>query len=208
MTIQCRLAEEKPLIVLEPLPYTEDSLVPYISAKTMNLHYGKHYAGYVRTARNLIKGSTFAGKTPEEIIRLTWGKDEHSKIFNAVAQAWNHTFFWECMKAGGGGVPKGKLAEKIEASFGSYENFKAEFVAAAGEQFGSGWVWLVMEENTLKVITTANADTPLAHGLTPIFTIDVWEHAYYLDYQNRRADFVVTVLDKLANWNFVSKQIE
>jgi len=205
---QCGTAEEKLLLVQNPLPYPEDALEPFISEKTMGLHYGKHHAGYVATANSLIKDSDFQGKTPVEIIKLTAGKKKYQKIFNNVAQAWNHDFFWHCMKPGGGGMPKGKLAKKIQNSFGSFEAFKKEFLTAAKSQFGSGWVWLVLDNDILKVVTTANADTPLSQGLTPIFTVDVWEHAYYLDHQNRRTDFVETVLDNLADWDSVVSRME
>jgi Fe-Mn family superoxide dismutase len=205
---QCGTAEEKPFLVQDPLPYPEDALEPYISGKTIGLHYGKHHAGYVATANRLVMDSAFQGETPVEIIKLTAGKKKHSEIFNNVAQAWNHDFFWNCMKPGGGGMPKGKLAKKIKDSFGSFDAFKKEFLAAAKSRFGSGWVWLVLDDDILKVVTTANADTPLSRGLKPIFTVDVWEHAYYLDYQNRRTDFVETVLDNLADWDSVASRLE
>jgi len=205
---QCGTAEEKPLLVQNPLPYPEDALEPYISAKTIGLHYGKHHAGYVATANRLLMDSAFQDKTPVEIIKLTAGKNKHSKIFNNVAQAWNHDLFWNCMKPGGGGMPKGKLAKKIEDSFGSFSAFKKEFLTAAKSRFGSGWVWLVLDDDILKVVTTSNADTPLSQGLNPIFTVDVWEHAYYLDYQNRRTDFVEIVLDNLADWDSVASRME
>jgi superoxide dismutase, Fe-Mn family len=205
---QCGTAEEKPLLVQDTLPYPEDALEPYISGKTIGLHYGKHHAGYVATANRLLMDSAFQGKTPVEIIKLTASKKKHSEIFNNVAQAWNHDFFWNCMKPGGGGMPKGKLAKKIKDSFGSFDAFKKEFLAAAKSRFGSGWVWLVLDDDILKVVTTANADTPLSHGLKPIFTVDVWEHAYYLDYQNRRTDFVETVLDNLADWDSAVSRLE
>jgi len=205
---QCGTAEEKPLLVQNPLPYPEDALEPYISGKTIALHYGKHHAGYVATANRLVMDSAFQGKTPVEIIKLTAGKKKHSEIFNNVAQSCNHDFFWNCMKPGGGGMPKGKLAKKIKDSFGSFDSFKKEFLAAAKSRFGSGWVWLVLDDDILKVVTTANADTPLSRGLKPIFTVDVWEHAYYLDYQNRRTDFVKTVLDHLADWDSVVSRLE
>ena len=204
----CGTAEEKPLLVLDPLPYPEDALEPYISAKTISFHYGKHHAGYVATANRLLKDSGFQGKTPVEIIKLTAGKTKHSKIFNNVSQSWNHAFFWNCLKPDGGGIPEGELANKIQDSFGSFDAFKEEFLAEAKSQFGSGWVWLVLDNDRLKVVTTANADTPLSQGLKPIFTIDVWEHAYYLDYQNRRTDFVETVLDNLADWDSVASRME
>jgi superoxide dismutase, Fe-Mn family len=204
----CGTAEEKPFLVQDPLPYPEDALEPYISGKTIGLHYGKHHAGYVAMANRLLIDSAFQDKTPVEIIKLTAGKKKHSEIFNNVAQAWNHDFFWNCMKPGGGGMPKGKLAKKIKDSFGSFDAFKKEFLAAAKSRFGSGWVWLVLDDDILKVVTTANADTPLSRGLKPIFTVDVWEHAYYLDYQNRRTDFVETVLDNLADWDSVASRLE
>jgi Fe-Mn family superoxide dismutase len=206
--IRCGADEEKSLLVLDPLPYSEDALEPYISAKTMSFHYGKHYAGYVNKAKRLLKDSSFQDKTLAEVIRLTADKKEYVDLFNNAAQAWNHAFFWQCMKPDGGGLPKGELAKKIEDAFGSFDAFKKDFLAASKGRFGSGWVWLVLDRDTLKILTTANADTPLAHELKPVFTVDVWEHAYYLDYQNRRADFVETVLDKLANWDFVASQLE
>lgn len=204
MLAQCGPADEKGRITLEALPYAEVGLEPYISAQTVRLHYGKHHAGYVKGANSLVAGSGFEGKSLEEIIKVTAGKKEHEDIFNQAAQAWNHAFFWQCMRPGGGGSPKGSLAKKIQDSFGSYGAFKAEFTATASSQFGSGWVWLVLDGDKLKVMKTSNADTPLAHKLKPVFTIDVWEHAYYLDYQNRRTDFVTKVLDHLANWDFVA----
>jgi Fe-Mn family superoxide dismutase len=206
---QCGAVDEKDkdLFVLEPLPYPQDTLEPYISAKTISFHYGKHHAGYVTAANTLVKGSGFEGKSFEEIIKLTAGNKGHAAIFNNVAQAWNHAFFWKCMKSGGGGSPTGTLAMKIKDSFGSFDAFKGEFLATANSQFGSGWVWLVLEGDKLKVVRTSNADTPLAHGLKPVYTVDIWEHAYYLDYQNRRTDFVKTVLNHLANWDFVASQL-
>ena len=208
MIAQCGPADEKGLFVLEPLPYAEDALQPYISAETISFHYGKHHAGYVKMANSLVAGSVFEDNSFEEIIKLTSGKKGHVAIFNNVAQAWNHAFFWKCMKPGGGGSPKGKLAKKVKDSFGSFDAFKEEFLSTANSQFGSGWTWLVLDGDKLKVVKTSNADTPLTHGLKPVFTVDVWEHAYYLDYQNRRADFVKKVLDHLANWDFVASQLE
>jgi Fe-Mn family superoxide dismutase len=206
--IRCGTAEEKSVLIPSPLPYSEDALEPYISAKTMSFHYGKHYAGYVNTANRLLKGTAFQDKALAEVIRLTADKKEYLELFNNAAQAWNHAFFWQCMKPDGGGVPQGELAKKIQDAFGSFDAFKKDFLAASKGQFGSGWVWLVLDRDTLKIMATSNADTPLAHKLKPVFTVDVWEHAYYLDYQNRRTDFVKTVLDKLANWDFVASQLE
>jgi superoxide dismutase, Fe-Mn family len=203
----CGVTDTSCKIVQEPLPYAENALEPYISAATMRYHYGKHHTAYVTTASTLITGTPFAGKTGTEIISLTAGKAENAAIFNNVAQAFNHAFFWKSMKPGGGGVPTGKLAEKINASFGDFKAFKKAFLEAAKSRFGSGWVWLVQEGDLLKIETTGNADTPIARGTRPLFCVDVWEHAYYLDYQNRRADFVETVLDKLANWDFAASQL-
>ncbi len=196
------------IVVREPLPYAKDALAPFISADTMDLHYGKHYAGYVDKANALIKSGRYAGKTTEAVIRSAAGDAAQASVFNNTAQAWNHAFFFKCLKPGGGGEPEGVLAEMMESAFGGFANFKEVFLTAAKDQFGSGWAWLVLDNGTLAVVTGANADTPIAHGLTPLFTVDVWEHAYYLDYQNRRVDFVKAVLDNLANWDFVAAQLE
>ena len=187
-------------IVQQPLPYAENALEPYISSKTMNLHYGKHHAGYVKKANILLGESDLKGKTLEEIIRLS-DKDKYSNLFNNAAQAWNHEFFWESMKPKGGGTPDGNIAKQIKKSFGSYDNFKNEFIAVAGQLFGSGWVWLAQEKGALKIVATGNADNPLTHGLVPLFNVDVWEHSYYLDYQNNRGDYVKLVIENLINWD-------
>ena len=207
LLIGCGKAEEKSQIVQHPLPYETDALQPYISDQTLRFHYGKHYAGYVKKANQLLKNSDFKGKTIEEIILLSSGNEKYEKIFNNVAQAWNHVFFWKCLKPEGGGTPSGKLADLINASFGSFDGFKDKFIEAAANCFGSGWIWLVQDGETLKIFTTGNADTPMVNDLKPVFTVDVWEHAYYLDYQNLRADFVKNVLDHLANWDFVASQL-
>jgi superoxide dismutase, Fe-Mn family len=206
--IHCGVANKPPEITQEPLPYAQNALEPYISAATMGYHYGKHHAAYVASANKLINGSPFAGKTSAEIIALTAGKAENAAVFNNVAQAFNHAFFWKSMKPNGGGEPTGKLAERINASFGNFDTFKKAFLEAAKSRFGSGWVWIIQEGETLKIETTGNADTPIAHGAKPVFCVDVWEHAYYLDYQNRRSEFVETLLDKLANWDFVASQLD
>ena len=205
--IGCGKAGEKPSITQEPLPYKMDALKPYISNQTMRVHYGKHYTGYVDKANQLLKGGGFEGKTADEIIVFTSGKKEYTAIFNNAAQTWNHAFFWKCLKPDGATVDD-ELADLIIKSFGSFDTFKQNFLDAANSQFGSGWTWLVLDGEKLKIITTANADTPIAHGLKPLFTVDVWEHAYYLDYQNRRADYVKNVLDHLANWDFVAFQLK
>ena len=195
-------------VALPTLPYAQDALEPYISARTMSFHYGKHHQAYVDNLNKLAVGEKLAGLTLEEIIRQTAGKPEQAGIFNNAAQVWNHTFFWKSMKPNGGGVPTGKLAERIIASFGSFEAFKTAFSNAAMTQFGSGWAWLVQEGDTLKIVKTSNADTPLAHGQNALLTCDFWEHAYYLDYQNRRKDFVQAFLDHLANWDFAASQLK
>jgi Fe-Mn family superoxide dismutase len=207
LLIGCGKTGEKTSIVLEPLPYKMDALKPYVSDQTMRVHYGKHYAGYVNKANQFLKGTGFEGKTVDEIIVLTAGKKEYTAIFNNVAQAWNHAFFFKCLKPDGGTIGS-ELADRIIKSFGSIDTFKQEFLKAANSRFGSGWAWLVLDGEELKIVTTANADTPIAFGLKPVFTIDVWEHAYYLDYQNRRADFVKNVLNHLADWDFVASRLK
>ena len=189
--------------VLPPLPYAENALEPVITGKTISFHYGKHHKGYVDNLNKLITGTEYADLSLEKIISSTAGRPEKTAIFNNAAQTWNHTFYWKSMKPKGGGELPAALKQKIEASFDSVEACKKEIASAAVSQFGSGWAWLVIESGKLKVIKTANADSPLTMGMKPLFTIDVWEHAYYLDYQNRRVDYVNAVLDKLINWEFV-----
>jgi len=190
------------MVIQESLPYKADALEPYISEKTIRFHYGKHHAGYVKKLNGMIKGTTYADMTIEAIIQKIYGSADETGIFNNAAQVFNHTFYWKSMKPGGGGEPNGIIAEKIKADFGSFYAFKKAFAAAALSQFGSGWAWLVKDGEALKIIKTANADTPIAQGLIPLLTVDVWEHAYYLDYQNRRADYVDTYLEHLVNWEF------
>lgn len=199
----------KAAIQLPPLPYAENALEPVISARTMGIHYGKHHQGYVDNLNKLIAVSELESMPLEEIIKVTaMSKDKDGvAIFNNAAQVWNHTFFWGSMKPKGGGKPGGALLAKIEASFGSYEKFRQAFLDAATGQFGSGWVWLVAEGDGLKVLKTGNADTPVAHGQKALIVCDVWEHAYYLDYQNRRKDFVAAFLDSLVNWDFATAQL-
>jgi Fe-Mn family superoxide dismutase len=190
------------LCVLPPLPYAENVLEPVIKAETVRFHYGKHHKGYVDNLNKLIAGTEYAGLSLEKIIAGTAGQPERTAIFNNAAQTWNHTFYWKSMTPKGGGEPPAALKQRIEASFGSVDVCKKELASAAVSQFGSGWVWLVLEGSRLKVVKTSNADVPLTTGMKPLLTIDVWEHAYYLDYQNRRADYVNAVLDKLINWEF------
>ncbi len=200
-------AEDAVRFVQEPLPYPRDALAPTISAETMQLHYDRHYAGYVKRANELIREIKHAGRTPEAVIQASAGDPSRAALFNNAAQAWNHAFFFQCLKPDGGGAPSGRLAEMMDDAFGSFAAFRDRFLSAATGQFGSGWVWLVLDAGKLAVVTTANADTPLAHGLTPLFTVDVWEHAYYLDYQDRRNDYVRNVLDNLADWEFAAERL-
>ena len=191
-------------ITLPGLPYDKNALEPYISAKTLEFHYGKHHNAYVVNTNKLIQGTDLENKDLETIVKKTAGDASKTGIFNNAAQVWNHSFYWKCMKPGGGGKPTGSIAKKIDAAFGSYEKFVEEFESAGATQFGSGWAWLVLKENKLQVMKTANADTPIAQGIKPLLTADVWEHAYYLDYQNRRPDYLSAFLDKLINWDFVN----
>src|SRR5664280_1497071 len=193
--------------VLPSLPYAEGALAPVISAHTIGFHYGKHHKGYVDNLNKLVAGTEFADLPLESIITATVGKDDKTAIFNNAAQTWNHTFYWHSLKPKGGGEPPTALKQKIAASFGSVDACKKELSTAAMAQFGSGWVWLVLDGDKLKVVKTANADVPLTTGMKPLLTIDVWEHAYYLDYQNRRADYVNAVLDKLINWDFAADNL-
>ena len=188
--------------VLPPLPYAENALEPIITAKTMSFHYGKHHKAYVDNLNKLIAGTEYAALSLEKIITSTAGKPEKAAIFNNAAQNWNHTFYWKSMSPKGGGEPPAALKSKIEASFGSIDACKKELASTAVSQFGSGWAWLVLEDDMLKVVKTANAANPLTTDMKPLLTIDVWEHAYYLDYQNLRADYTKAVLDKLINWEF------
>ena len=189
-------------VVLPPLPWADSALAPVISANTIGFHYGKHHQGYVTNLNKLTGGTPFADQSLEQIVRATAGKADQAAIFNNAAQVWNHTFYWQSLKPGGGGEPPAALKAKMEASFGSVDACRQELTKAATTQFGSGWAWLVAEGDALKVVKTGNAETPLTSGMKPLVTIDVWEHAYYLDYQNRRADYVAAVLDKLVNWEF------
>ena len=193
--------------VLPPLPYADNALDPVISANTIGFHYGKHHKGYVDNLNKLIAGTEFADLPLEKIIAETAGKPDKAEIFNNAAQAWNHTFYWRSLSPRGGGEPPAELKQRIDASFGNVDKCKKELATAATTQFGSGWAWLVLDGGKLKVVKTGNADSPLTKGMTPLLTIDVWEHAYYLDYQNRRADYVNAVLDKLINWSFAAENL-
>ncbi|HTX54390.1 MAG TPA: superoxide dismutase [Candidatus Baltobacteraceae bacterium] len=194
-------------IALPPLPYAENALEPHYSAKTISFHYGKHHKTYVDNINKLIAGTPLENKSIEEIVKASAGDSAKAGMFNNSAQVWNHTFFWNCMKPGGGGGPQGELARKIDTAFGGYEKFAEQFKATAVGRFGSGWGWLVMDGTNLKIVSTSNAETPMAANQTALLTVDVWEHAYYLDYQNRRPDFVQAFLDHLVNWDFVAANL-
>jgi len=193
--------------VLAPLPYADNALEPVISANTLSFHYSKHHKTYVDNLNNLVANSDLAGQSLEQIIQATAGQADKAAIFNNAAQVWNHMFYWHSLKPNGGGEPSFALKQKIEASFGSLDACKKEFATAAMTQFGSGWAWLVLDGDRIAVAKTGNADSPLTKHMRPLLTIDVWEHAYYLDYQNRRADYVNTILDKLINWDFAAANL-
>lgn len=191
---------------LPALPYADDALEPHISARTLQYHHGKHHKTYVETLNKLIDGSKFADMSLEEIIGATAdaADGDERKIFNNAAQVWNHAFFWHCLSPHGGGEPKGDLLARIEKDFGGIDEFRSKFKEAAVGQFGSGWAWLIEEKDKLAIVTTSNAMTPIAKGQKPLMTCDVWEHAYYLDYQNERPKFVETFLRQLAHWHFAA----
>ena len=192
---------------LPPLPWDPAALDPVTSARTIEFHYGKHHRAYVTKLNELVAGTRFADLPLEQVVRETAGGEEHRKIFNNAAQAWNHTFFWNCLKPQGGGKPSGDLAARIDKSFGGYDAFRKKFADAAVNQFGSGWAWLVARGDALEIVSTSNAENPMTKGSTPLLAIDVWEHAYYLDYQNRRPDFANAVIEKLLNWEFAAQQL-
>ncbi len=190
---------------LPDLPYSKDALAPHISADTLDFHHGKHHKTYVDKANAALEGSAYEGLSLEETVAKSWAAKDMG-MFNNAAQIWNHTFYWNSMSPNGGGKPTGALAEAIDASFGSYDNFVKEFTGAGATQFGSGWAWLVAKDGKLEVRKTLNAETPLTEeGVTPLLTMDVWEHAYYLDYQNRRPDYMGAFLENLVNWEFAAK---
>ncbi len=187
---------------LPELPYAPSALEPHITANTFSFHYSKHHQAYVTNLNKLVENTDLANLSLEEICKKTAGDASKAGVFNNAAQVWNHTFYWHSMTPNGGGKPSGALAKKIDEDFGSFEKFVEEFKAAATTQFGSGWAWLVVENGKLKITKTGNADTPIVHNQTPLLTIDVWEHAYYLDFQNRRPDYITTFVEKLVNWKF------
>ncbi len=204
----CKPTTPVSAIKLPDLPYDKKALEPYISERTMNFHYCRHHRGYVGKTNTAIAGTLYQDMPLVDIIQRTHGKPEKATIFNNAAQVFNHTFYWSSMKPNGGGKPAGQLYQRLTEAFGSYTQFHKAFSDAANTQFGSGWVWLVWDDTKLKIVKTSNADTPIASGLVPLLVIDVWEHAYYLDYQNRRADYVKAYLDHLVNWDFAEVKLK
>ena len=192
---------------LPALPYADNALDPVISSNTLGFHYGKHHKAYVDNLNKLVAGTEFEAMSLEDVIRKTAGVADKAGVFNNAAQIWNHTFYWNSLKPNGGGAPTGAVKAKIEAAFGSYEKFAEDFAQAAVTQFGSGWAWLVAEGSEVKLVKTANAEVPFTKGQKPLLTIDVWEHAYYLDWQNRRPDYAKAVIEKLLNWDFANANL-
>ena len=190
---------------LPDLPYAKDALAPHMSAETLDFHHGKHHNAYVVKGNELLDEAGLSADNLEDLVKEA--KKKGGPLFNNVGQHYNHSFFWNCLSPNGGGAPTGDIAGKIDEAFGSYDDFKKEFVASGVGQFGSGWVWLAADGGKLKIVKTANADTPLTDGMTPIIVADVWEHAYYLDFQNRRPDFLTSFLDNLVNWDFANENL-
>ena len=192
---------------LPDLPYDYEALAPYMSAKTLHLHHDKHHQAYVTNLNNLIEGTEFAGKSLEEVVTGSYGDAAKQGIFNNAGQHWNHNLFWRIMKQGGGGAPGGELAKRIDDAFGSFDVFKEQFKTAGVTQFGSGWAWLALQGDQLKVVKTPNGENPLVHGMRPILGVDVWEHAYYVDYENRRPEYLAAFLNNLVNWEEVEAEL-
>ncbi|AFZ37503.1 Manganese/iron superoxide dismutase [Stanieria cyanosphaera PCC 7437] len=192
---------------LPSLPYDYTALEPYISKSTLEFHHDKHHAAYVNKYNDAVKGTELDSKSIEEVIKAIAGDSSKTGLFNNAAQAWNHTFYWQCMKPNGGGTPTRELAKKIEADFGGFDQFVEAFKDAGATQFGSGWAWLVLDGDKLKVTKTLNADNPLTSGQVPLLTMDVWEHAYYLDYQNKRPSYIDEFVAHLINWDFVAQNL-
>ena len=194
-------------IALPPLPWADNALEPFISANTIGFHYGKHHKTYVEKLNELIAGKPEADMPLEDIVRSTIGDPKKVEILHNAQQTWNHTFYWNSLRPKGGGRPPREIAGKIESSFGGYDAFKQEFAGAAVRQFGSGWAWLIAQGDRLEVVATPDGEEPLPPSATPLLTLDVWEHAYYLDYQNRRKDYVVAVIDNLLSWEFATQNL-
>lgn len=194
-------------ITLPDLPYPKEALAPFISKQTLDFHHGKHHNAYVTNLNKLVEGTALAEEALEVIIQQTVNVVDKAGIFNNAAQVWNHTFYWHSMRPDGGGLPTGDIAKRIDADFGSYAQFVEQLKNAGLTQFGSGWAWLVIKDNKLEIMKTSNADTPMAHGVKPLLTVDVWEHAYYLDYQNGRGSYLDAFITNLINWEFVNSQL-
>ncbi len=194
-------------ITLPELPYARNALEPILSEQTLDFHYGKHHNAYVTNLNKLIADTELEPLSLEEIIKKTAGDASRVGIFNNAAQIWNHSFYWNSMKPSGGGKPSGELAKQIDIDFGSYTAFVEKFKSAAATQFGSGWAWLVEDKGKLDVMKTSNADLPMIHGKKALLTIDVWEHAYYLSFQNRRPDYILSFIEKLVNWEFAASHL-
>jgi len=193
---------------LPPLPYAEDALAPYISARTLGFHHGQHHRGYVNALNRLVAGTAYAEMSLEQTLAATAGQTEHRAIFDNAAQVWNHTFYWQSMRPHGGGEPPAAIKPLIESCFGNVQDCKDALAAAAARRFGSGWVWLVLQAGQLKVLDTGNAHRPAPPGQRPLLAIDVWEHAYYLDHQDRRAEYVTALLNKLIHWGFAADNLD
>ena len=193
---------------LPALPWEQAALEPVISSRTIGLHYGKHHRTYVTKLNELVAGTPMADMPLEQIVRETADKSDQKKIFNNAAQTWNHTFFWNCLRAPGRSQPSGKLLQRIESELGGLDKFRQQFAQAAIDCFGSGWAWLVDRNGKLEITATFNAMTPIAQGANPLLTIDVWEHAYYIDYENRRPEFVNAVVERLLNWDFAQQCLD
>ncbi|OJW47984.1 MAG: superoxide dismutase [Alphaproteobacteria bacterium 41-28] len=208
LSLPVSAADPSPPFTLPPLPYAENALEPYISARTLFYHYGKHHQGYVDTLNKLLKEKGLIASSLEQVIEMSSKSPALKTVFNNAAQDWNHTFYWSSMIPGGGGQPTGPILNLILKTFGNYDEFKKQFMEAGTKLFGSGWVWLVLDNhNELKIVPTKDADLPMIHDQKALLTCDIWEHAYYLDYQNRRKDYVEVFLDHLVNWDFANQNL-
>ena len=201
------IAQARAPYALPPLPYSDNALAPVISSNTIGFHYGRHHKGYVDLLNRMVENDPIRDQPLEEVIKASAVNPNRATMFNSAAQVWNHNFYWNSLKPGGGGAPGGAIKAQIDQDLGGFDKFKADFAATANGQFGSGWGWLVIDKGKLALQRTANADTPMVRGIHCILVIDVWEHAYYLDYQNRRADYTAAVIDKLLNWDFANEQL-
>jgi superoxide dismutase, Fe-Mn family len=208
MNAALQTRDAQPLYRLPPLPYPQHAFEPLVSAETLAFHHGKHHQGYLDKLNELVRGTAFAGLPLESVVMRTAGQAEHTAIFNNAAQAWNHSFYWRSITPTGGDSVPAVLEQKIRREFGDLATLKKRLTHAAIEQFGSGWAWLVLDGASLRVIATANSNNPLPQRLKPLLTIDVWEHSYYLDYQNRRADYVRVIVGQLINWRFAAYNLE